>query len=374
MSLNRSPFARVPDQSHGYANGAGGLDGTFFVLKLEEMAAEARSALGPSSCATAPAATGQSQSQTRPELAASVDAITPGANGAVSSAGSLPDVVDPPPGDAAERDTAAVSDGKKPKGRSKKRPRVRGAATKAVSADNGEAVSTSSVDDGLAKGVPASHAADDNASSSTASGADADAEAVRAARNAEKLKWADEVSAAASAAVAAAAAHSQAKKELAKAESEAKDAVVGTVEQGVTDSQGSNSDRRRKHAASGDDATSDKRKHATSTDTLATAWAIVEGTIDLGGVGDDDDDDDDDEGKEDGEVTVVTAATEEGAATAGAKDDAASVPAPDTGELGIVIAKDPTLPDVPRCVGLVCPGLIDAVSRRCWSPWLRNTR
>ncbi|CAM9646348.1 unnamed protein product [Ectocarpus sp. 13 AM-2016] len=325
----------------------GGLDGTFFVLKLEEMAAEARSALGPSSCATAPAAKGQSQSQTRPELAASVDVITPGANGAVSSAGSLPDVVDPPPGDATERDAAAVSDGKKPKGRTKKRPRVRGAATKAASADNGEAVSTSCVDDGVAEGVPTSHAADDNASSSTASGADADAEAVRAARNAEKLKWADEVSAAASAAVAAAAAHSQAKKELAKAESEAKAAVVGTVEKGVTDSQGSNSDRRRKHAASGDDATSDKRKHATSTDTLATARAIVEGTIDLGGVGDDDDDDDGDEGKEDGEVTVSIAATEGRAATAGAKDDAASVPAPNTSESGIVIAKDPTLPDVP---------------------------
>ncbi|CAN0407413.1 unnamed protein product, partial [Ectocarpus sp. 12 AP-2014] len=330
--------ARLSDWRQGKCMdriGVGGLDGTFFVLKLEEMAAEARSALGPSSCATAPAATVQSQSQTGPELAASVDVITPGANGAVSSAGSLPDVVDPPPGDVAEQDAAAVSDGKKPKGRSKKRPRV-----------NGEAVSTSSVDDGVAEGVPASHAADDNASSSTASDADADAEAVRAARNAEKLKWADEVSAAASAAVAAAAAHSQAKKELAKAESEAKAAVVGTVAKGLTDSQGSNSDRRRKHAASGDDATSDKRKHATSTDTLATARAIVEGTIDLGGVGDDDDDDDDD-GKEDGEVTVSTAATEGGAATAGAKDDAASVPAPDTSESGIVIAKDPTLPDVP---------------------------
>ncbi|CBJ28143.1 similar to Fe65 [Ectocarpus siliculosus] len=172
-------------------------------------------------------------------------------------------------------------------------------------------------------------------------------QAVRAARNAEKLKWADEVSAAASAAVAAAAAHAQAKKELAKAESEAKVAVIGTVEEGVTDSEGSNSDRRGKHAASGDDATSDKRKNATSTDTLATARAIVEGTIDLGGVGDDDDDDDDNEGKEDGEVTVVPAATEGGAATSGAKDDAPSVPAPDTSESGIVIAKDPTLPDVP---------------------------
>ncbi|CAN0587706.1 unnamed protein product, partial [Ectocarpus sp. 12 AP-2014] len=74
---------------------------------------------------------------TRPELAASVDVITPGANGAVSSAGSLPDVVDSPPGDTAERDEAAVSDGNEPKGRPKKRPRVRGAATKAASADNG---------------------------------------------------------------------------------------------------------------------------------------------------------------------------------------------------------------------------------------------
>ncbi|CAM9284061.1 unnamed protein product [Ectocarpus fasciculatus] len=335
--------ARLSDWRQGKCTG--GLDGTFFVLKLEEMTAEARSALDPSSCTTTTAAIEPSQSLTRPELAASVDAFAPAVNGDVAAAGSLPDVADPPPGDAAERDAATVSEGKKPKGRSKKRPRVKETVPKAAAAGSGEAVSTSSVDDGVVEGVPVTPAADGKTSSSTAAGADADgdAEAIRAARNAEQLKWADEVSAAASAAVAAAAAHSQAKKELAKAESEAKAAVIGTVEKGVTDSQDSSSGRHRKSATSGDDAASDERKHDTPRDTLATAGAIVEGTIDLGGVGDDDDDQE--EGEEDGEVTVGTAATEGGAARA--KGDAASAPSPETSESGIVIAKDPTLPDIP---------------------------
>lgn len=173
------------------------------------------------------------------------------------------------------------------------------------------------------------------------------AKALRAEQAAEKLRWADEVSAAASAAVAAAAALSQAKKDDAKAKAKAASKKRSSLDMSQPEKQRNNisgsesvdedrifdeqseegavvSDRQANNGHAADAAS---KKPAA----IVSAGEVVaeKGKIELGGVGGEDDDD-----EEEGEVSIKEEAVAGKAAPAQESD---------TIETGIVIAKEPPL-------------------------------
>lgn len=334
----------------------GGLDGTFLVLKLEEMASQARSAFG-SSCSTTAVATPLSDATT-------ADGKDPAADGGA------PVPVKPTVDGNIEATTAvaaASASDDKPKSVSKSGRRVHRVAVKATPtvADGtaGDTRPTGRVGDDV--GREASQEEDvtvvaPTAASPTGVDAEADAdsraEALRAEKNAQQLKWADEVSAAASAAVAAAAALSQAKKDQPKEESSAK-ATDASSKHGVSFQTselgkgiGSSQDagaRANVAAASKDEAekctsagkSDDAASQAAAVAPADTAGATVGVVIDLGGVGDD---------EAEGEMVAAVAST--ATATEAEGDSVSSKQTLDANETGIVIAKDPSATNLPRWV------------------------
>lgn len=339
----------------------GGLNGTFLVSRLEQMVAQSRAASGasPTPSSQATAASGP-QSQQAPAVAAAdaTNSAAPGArDGPAAASGSSNRTLPVPTTEGDDEGQAAVATGvakDKPKGKSKKRRRGAsgGAGTRETDPEGKRVGDTGSRQAEGGKATPAltipsitGGAGVDAGIGANGGGVGGGAELSRAERNAQQLKWADEVSAAASAAVAAAAALSQAKKEQAKAEAKAKakqkhkdnekhkqmeTAAAAAAASGGVDQKGAGGSRIPKES---------KGRSGGRGDSSAPG-AVVEGVIDLGGVGDGEE-----EEAEDGEVTAVGSPA---AHPGGAKGDAVPKEAEDAAEEGIVIAKEVPPAGLPR--------------------------
>ncbi|CAM9623018.1 unnamed protein product, partial [Scytosiphon promiscuus] len=340
----------------------GGLDGTFLVTKLEDMASQARAAVDSSSTSSSqtPGVAAPGPADATSTTASVVGDSTAASGSSSSLSPRVPtgnsDAVESQPAAAAAAASAVAEE--KPKGRSKKRRRSAGGG--------GDAMASSEAAEGArgaggtdperkvvgdviirkpegAKVTPAAAAGGGVDSDAGANGGGGGgAELSRAERNAQQLKWADEVSAAASAAVAAAAALSQAKKEQAKAQAKAK------AKQKQKEKRREKERQKQKGRGGADlkgvgdslDYTGVREGEGRG-DASSASGSGVEGTIDLGGVGDGEERED---GAEDGEVTPVgSAAAQSESKTAGVL----SSQAVDEPETGIVIAKEAPPAELP---------------------------
>lgn len=196
----------------------GGLDGAFLVLKLEQMVAQARSSLPPpqTGVVTTLSSTQATDCELSQALSAAADA--PAAddgeeNAAASMNGDLSVV-------------AAATRAKSASGGSKTKHSPRGGVIKSGSASTASETPKTGAQhpDNVSGGVSSGSERDEEVGVTAKDGIGeaappagaASAEALRAEQTAQKLKWADEVSAAASAAVAAAAALSKSRKDQTK--------------------------------------------------------------------------------------------------------------------------------------------------------------